>query len=190
MKNNKKILVVDLDETLIFSSLKHQRDDEIIVDVEGTPVYTLVRPGVKKFTEKITKLFTCYIWSTGQPQYVAAIADALELSEFTIWGRDKCKKIEDVELTETYEKPLTMITDNLNQIAIIDNFKPTFQKYPLNGIWIKTWRGDLEDNELETIIPYLEWLETLQSMQRDHSRWNTEALLFKTAKMTRRIETT
>lgn len=174
-----KTLVLDLDETLIFSSMEPFNQNELVLRIAGQTVYTLVRPGTKSFLDAVREKYHCYIWSTGVLPYIEAIMKALDASEgFTLWGRDKCRKAEDAppDATECYEKQLTNITEDLTQIAIVDNTPFCFRKYPMNGILSKTWRGDENDTELEHLGYYLDWLSKQKSLQRDHRDWRIETL--------------
>jgi len=171
-----KKLVLDLDETLLFSSSERLHESAVELHAGKTAFYTQFRPGLRPFLEFAKKTFECYVWTTGQQAYLDAVWEYLDMPGFTLWGRQHCKKIENSDAVEPYEKPLRQITEDLTQIAILDNTPSMFSKCPLNGILMRTWRGDPDDTELTHLQAYLGWLATQGSMQRDHSMWRIETL--------------
>ncbi|MBQ9394017.1 MAG: HAD family hydrolase [Proteobacteria bacterium] len=171
-----KKLVLDLDETLVFSTMEPAGSDSLEFTIEDSKFYSMIRPGVQPFLEFVRKHFECTLWSTGVQPYVECMAKHLGISDFTIWGRDYCKRIEGSDAVDPYEKPLRKITENLTEIVIVDNSPTVFNKWPQNGILVRTWRGEPNDTELEHLMYYLAWLEKQRSMQRDHQSWRIETL--------------
>lgn len=171
-----KKLVLDLDETLVYSTMEPAGADSKEFLVEGTAIYSMIRPGVQSFLDFARKKFECTIWSTGVQPYVDCMAEYLGITDFTIWGRDYCRRIEGTDAIDPYEKPLRQITENLTEIVLVDNSPSVFAKCPQNGILVRTWRGEPNDTELEHLKYYLDWLEKQPSMQRDHQSWRIETL--------------
>lgn len=171
-----KKLVLDLDESLVFSTMESIGSNCVELSADGTRFFTMLRPGTKEFLRYVQQKFDVYVWSTGIQSYVESVWNYIGIDGFTLWGRDYCKKIDDNGSGEPYEKPLRKITDDLTQIVLVDNTPSMFAKCPLNGILMRTWRGDPDDSELEHLSHYLEWLSTQKSMQRDHSAWRAETL--------------
>ena len=171
-----KKLVLDLDETLVFSTLESTGPDSVPLTADGTSFYTTLRPGVRPFLEYVRSRFECYIWSTGIQAYLESVWDYIGVDGFTLWGREYCRRIDAPHGVEPYEKPLRQITEDLSEIVIADNSPNMFSKCPLNGIHIRTWRGDMNDTELVHLQVYLDWLRKQPSMQRDHASWRIETL--------------
>lgn len=171
-----KKLVLDLDETLLYSTLEAFGENSVQLSAAGTTYFTTLRPGVRDFLTWCQKKFECYVWSTGQQPYLESVWEYIGVPGFTLWGREYCRQIEAPEGGEPYEKPLRQITEDLTEIVIVDNMPAMFVKCPLNGIAIRTWRGDMNDTELEHLQVYLDWLEKQPSMQRDHQSWRLETL--------------
>lgn len=172
----KKKLVLDLDETLVYSTMEPFGEHSVKLSAGGSFYYTTLRPGVRSFLERMNQLFDCTIWSTGQQAYLESLWDYIAIPGYTLWGRDHCRRIAAPEGAEPYEKPLRQITEDLTSIVIVDNTPSMFAKCPLNGIPVRTWRGDMNDTELDHLRHYLEWLEKQPSMQRDHQSWRIETL--------------
>ena len=175
-----KKLVLDLDETLVHSSMESIGQESIELSAAGSTFYTLLRPGVREFLEHVSKKFDCTIWSTGMQAYLESVWDYINVDGFKLWGRDYCKPIEVHDGREPFEKPLRQITEDLTEIILVDNTSTMFAKCPLNGILVRTWRGDMNDTELSHLRYYLDWLQTQDSMQRDHQSWRLETLCLRT----------
>ncbi|MGN1072290.1 MAG: HAD family hydrolase [Bradymonadia bacterium] len=175
-----KKLVLDLDESLVYSSMEAISPSCIELHASGSTFYTMLRPGAKTFVEYVSKRFEVTVWSTGLQSYLESVWSCFDVPGVTLWGRSFCKKIEGETSGEPYEKPLRQITEDLTQIVILDNTPAMFTKCPLNGILVRTWRGDPNDTELWHLSHYLKWLSTQPSMQRDHRAWRLEALCLRT----------
>ncbi len=171
-----KKLVLDLDETLLFSSMEPISQDSVQLSADGAAFFSTFRPGLLPFLEHVRNKFECYIWTTGMQAYVESVWAHLGIDGFKLWGREYCRRIDAPASTEPYEKPLRQITEDLSEIVIADNTSSVFAKYPLNGILIRTWRGDTNDTELTHLTHYLDWLSKQPSMQRDHQSWRVETL--------------
>ncbi len=48
-------------------------------------------------------------------------------------------------------KDLSRLGRNLNSVIILDDMSSNFKWQKENGIKIKSWQGDIKDNELESI---------------------------------------
>lgn len=173
-----KKLVLDLDETLVFSTLESVGPDCVLLKAGGSPFYTMLRPGTKDFLERMHQKFEITIWTTGQQAYLESVWDYIGIEGCTLWGRDFCKRIDNPSPStpEPYEKPLRKVCEDLSQVVLVDNTPSMFAKYPVNGILTRTWRGDPNDTELTHLGYYLEWLEKQPSLQRDHHAWRIETL--------------
>jgi TFIIF-interacting CTD phosphatase-like protein len=53
-------------------------------------------------------------------------------------------------------KDLSMLGRNLKKTIIVDNIEENYRYLqPDNGIMIKSWYDDLEDRELDKLLPFL-----------------------------------
>ena len=175
-----KKLVLDLDETLVYSTMEPAGPESVKLSAADTVYYTMLRPGAREFLAHVSKKFECTIWSTGMQAYLESLWEYIHIDGFKLWGRDYCKPIDTSEGNEPYEKPLRQITEDLSEIVIVDNTPSMFAKCPLNGILCRTWRGDMNDTELSHLQYYLDWLHMQDSMQRDHQSWRLETLCLRT----------
>jgi TFIIF-interacting CTD phosphatase-like protein len=177
------ILVFDLDETLVFATLDPPDDPDFVLELLGQQVYVRVRAGVPELLALAREISDVRVWSTGQPIYVDAICEKLGISDVPKWGRDRCRRLDQMIVGhhEPYDKPLDWIHPDLSRIAIIDNSPGVFACNAQNGIPIDSWRGDRAERQLDLLGRYLRWLVAQPDLRRDHREWSREALLLRNA---------
>ena len=59
-------------------------------------------------------------------------------------------------------KDLEKLGRDLSRLIIVDNLEDNFRLQPDNGIPIKTWNDDMNDNELYYLYKFLKQLHTFQ----------------------------
>ena len=59
---------------------------------------------------------------------------------------------------EFHIKNIEKIGRGLQKILLIDNLAESFSKQPENGILVKDWFDDMEDQELSMLVPFLKLL--------------------------------
>ncbi len=78
----RKLLVLDLDETLVHSSFKPvpNSDYTLEIGVDGTlyNVYVLKRPGVDEFLERVSQCYEVVVFTASLPQYANPLLDLLD----------------------------------------------------------------------------------------------------------------
>lgn len=166
-RHNRKIIVFDLDETLIHAT-KNKLD--IQEDFRYEDYYIYKRPFVHEFLSACAKLCPIAIWSSADDDYVNSIVkqlleDSIELD--FIWGRSECwMKIIKVEDNETglkrkeYQniKPLEKIRRKgyeMNNLLIIDDSLYKVKDNPDNYFIIEAFEGNQQDQELKYLLSYL-----------------------------------
>ncbi|CAI2387443.1 unnamed protein product [Moneuplotes crassus] len=137
-------LVIDLDETLI-----HYND-------EG---FYLVRPGVQEFLSELSKYYELMIFTAALKDYADMIIDQIDPEKYITHRlyRQHCTPI-----GEFHVKDIEKIGRGLDKILIIDNLAESFSKQPQNGILVKDWFDDMEDQELRMLVPFLKSLVETQ----------------------------
>lgn len=184
LRHDRKIIVFDLDETLIHAT-KNRLD--IPEDFQYEDYYIYKRPFVHEFLSACARLCPIAIWSSADDDYVSSIAkqlvnDSIELD--FIWGRSECwMKIVNVEDNETglkrkeYQniKPLEKIKRKgyqMNNLLIIDDSLYKVKDNPNNYFIIEAFVGNQQDQELKYLLSYLEVIihETNFSTI-DHTHW-------------------
>ncbi|KAL9263728.1 CTD small phosphatase-like protein [Drosera capensis] len=153
-------LVLDLDETLVHSTLEHCEDADftftVFYNMKEQIVYVKKRPHLQTFLERIAEMFEIIIFTASQSIYAAQLLDILDPDGKLISGRvyrESC-----IFSDGTYTKDLTVLGVDLAKVVIVDNSPQVFRLQVNNGIPIKSWFHDPSDSELISLIPFLETL--------------------------------
>ncbi|GFE53036.1 Dullard-like phosphatase domain containing protein [Babesia ovis] len=152
----KKTLVVDLDETLVHSSLDKIEGHNITLTLESEPrkkqIHVNLRPFSREFIAAATRMFEVVIFTAATSDYANPVIDLLDCERriharlfrehCTIWNG--CF-IKDLELFDRDSK----------DIVIIDNTPSSYFLQPHNAIPISSWYGSRSDRELVLLLPFL-----------------------------------
>ncbi|KAL6845332.1 hypothetical protein ACP4OV_024827 [Aristida adscensionis] len=156
----KVTLVLDLDETLVHSTMEQCDDADfsfpMVFDMKEHLVYVKKRPHVNKFLERMAGMFEVVIFTASQSVYAEQLLDMLDPEKKLFskrFFRESC-----VFTDSSYTKDLTVIGVDLAKVAIIDNTPQVFQLQVNNGIPIESWYDDPSDEALPQLIPFLETL--------------------------------
>ena len=154
-----KLLVLDLDETLIHSSLSKLSYEE---DFSFDDYFVYKRPLVERFLVTIASHYKLAIWSSAGDIYVQTIAERIKPKEIDfefVWGRSRCTLKRDMETdTYEYEKKLSKLKKKgfaLETTLIVDDTHQKARSNYGNAIYIKEFTGDPNDMELEDLLDYL-----------------------------------
>ena len=160
--SNKKTLILDLDETLVHSSFIPFKKNDIILNIESEGViyniYVLIRPYAEKFIKNIAKFFEIIVFTASISKYASPLLDIFDKEKSIKYRlyRDHCTFINGV-----FVKDLKKLNRNLKDIVIVDNSPIAYAFHTKNGLPIKTWIEDPNDNELLKITPILEFLSKI-----------------------------
>ena len=169
-QRNKKLLILDIDETLVHSDLdfslkdKIQKYDTILhfdsEEEKNIPLPLLIRPGTKNFLDYAVEEFNLIVFTASDKQYADAIIDYLEKDKkyFKMrLYRDHCLFIE----PGLYIKDLRIFSDfqKMEDIIILDNSLFSFANQLNNGILITSFFSDMSDSFLENVKCYLEYIK-------------------------------
>ena len=168
INNNKKTLVLDLDETLIHSAFEpfKPKDDIIlkmrIKNIEYT-IHVLKRPFVDKFLDAVSKLFEVVIFTASIPEYANPLLNKLDPFNKIFYRlyREHCTKTAE----GLFIKDLNKLGRNLKDVIIIDNNPISYKLNKTNGLPILTWHSIQNDNELMKLLPLLEYLANVDDVR-------------------------
>ena len=144
--NYKYSLVLDLDETLI--CIKRDNNNNKIKHNKFNNLMTLIlRPGLLDFLHKMKQLYELILFSLGTSEYVSPIIKNIEKKE---------KFFEHILYREhvTYDdngnffKNLNLLNRDVKNILIVDDNSKNFKYHKSNGICIKPFYGDLNNDKI------------------------------------------
>ncbi|KAM0438543.1 hypothetical protein ACHAPT_001293 [Fusarium lateritium] len=117
------------------------------------------RPGMDYFIRYLSQyyelvLFTTVPFATGEP-----LLRKLDPFRFILWPLYReATKFEDGEVV----KDLSYLNRDLSKVIIIDTNAKHVRNQPENAIVLKPWKGEPGDKELVGLIPFLEYIHTMQ----------------------------
>ena len=170
--NSRKLLLLDLDETLVHSSLKpfYPSSDiqcRVSVNHKIHTVYVLVRPGVDDFLRRMSRIYDLGIFTAGTQIYATAVIDKIDKFGLikTKYYRHHC-----CESPAGFVKNLTMLGKDLKDVILLDNNPVSYTKQKENGIHIKSWYGNKADKELINYCDLLEKVSTFEDCREGISK--------------------
>ncbi|KAJ6838613.1 CTD small phosphatase-like protein 2 isoform X1 [Iris pallida] len=150
-------LVLDLDETLVHSTVEHCEDADftfpVFFNMKEHTVYVRRRPHLQTFLQKVADMFEVVIFTASQSIYAEQLLDILDPEKKLIshrMYRESC-----IFSNGNCTKDLTVLGIDLAKVAIIDNTPQVFQLQVNNGIPIKSWFDDPSDQALLSLLPFL-----------------------------------
>ncbi|XP_039033920.1 CTD small phosphatase-like protein 2 isoform X2 [Hibiscus syriacus] len=160
-------LVLDLDETLVHSTLEPCDDADftftVFFNMKEHTVYVKQRPDLHAFLEKVAEMFEVIIFTASQSIYAEQLLNILDPDQKLISRRvyrESC-----IFSDGSYTKDLTVLGVDLAKVAIIDNSPQVFRLQVNNGIPIKSWFDDPSDCALISLLPFLESLADVDDVR-------------------------
>ena len=147
-KNKKKYsLILDLDETLIHFKVNHSENEEGVLKL---------RPGVFTFLEKVGEFYEIILFSEASEEYTLLMMEAFKNKNNKKFFDYKLYRKHCIIIGQDFIKDLSRIGRPLDKTIIIDNLAQNFKMQKSNGIIIKPFLGeDQNDQALIDLIPIL-----------------------------------
>jgi len=176
----RKILVLDLDETLIHSyhdGMVRQMVQpgtppnfvlKVVIDRHPVRFFVHKRPHVDYFLEVISKWYDLVVFTASMEIYGTAVADKLDNGRGILkWRfyRQHC-----TQEYGSYTKNLSAVSQDLSSIFILDNSPSAYKLFPDNAIPIKSWFHDPKDTALLNLLPVLDALRFTSDVRTILSR--------------------
>jgi TFIIF-interacting CTD phosphatase-like protein len=164
-----KLLILDLDETLVFASEARWPHTENF-RVGNYFVYT--RPDLDKFIGFALEHFKVAVWTSAGSEYanevLGRIFPAHVHLEF-VWASERCTWRYDHELQKRYSvkdlKNVHRLGYALESVLIVDDTPRKVERSYGNHIYVTPFEGDPADTELRKLESYLLWLKDLPNMR-------------------------
>lgn len=188
MKGNnqeKILLILDLDETLIYATEK-QLERKSDFNIFNYFVYQ--RPYLQEFLNEVKDNFMLAIWSSASDDYVEEIVKRIipdEIDLEFVWGRSRCTYKRNMQIDEYgyygndysnhyhYIKPLKKLKKKgyiLEKILIVDDTPHKSKDNYGNAIYPEEFKGEINDEELDKLSKYLDTLKDVLNVRHIEKR--------------------
>ena len=163
------LVILDLDETLIHSTVE---EPETGYDFKSSGFFVKTRPFAMKFCEKVSNHYPTAVWTSSTEDYAIPIVEHLGLASGIkfLWTRNRCTLTKDMETgKEFWLKNLKKVKKSgysLERTIMIDDSPIALKKNYGNLLQVLPYMGINEDDELERLLPYLNWLSTQSNIRR------------------------
>jgi len=142
-KYHKYTLVMDLDETLVH-----------YIEIPGHYNELRVRPYVDYFLQEVSQYYEVIVFTTGTQEYADWVLDNIDRYDSVSHRLYRQHASLDTD-SLSFMKDLARLGRDLSKVIIVDNLPENFRLQPDNGIAIKPWYDDHEDNALLELAPLL-----------------------------------
>jgi carboxy-terminal domain RNA polymerase II polypeptide A small phosphatase len=168
------LLVLDLDETLVYAT---EQPLARPADFGAGPYHVYRRPHLERFIRSCAVLFDVGFWSSGSAAYVARVVPAIlpaGVSPVLAWSGERCVRRFDPDTREDYHvKDLRKVARagyDLARVLAVDDTPRKLERNFGNAVYVRSWYGDSDDNELELLARYLPTLSGLEDVRRVEKR--------------------
>jgi len=163
-----KTLVLDLDETLVHSSLQQTLDSDFqfsvnIPDAGPRTVYVKTRPFLSQFLEYASSLFEIVVFTASPTMYANKVFDLIDPERRMIdhrMFRHHCHLHKG-----NYVKDLSALGRDLSKVVIIDNAVEAMGFQLHNGIFIESFLGSPADTSLLQMNTFLDMMDEARDVR-------------------------
>mmetsp|Transcript_19397 Transcript_19397/g.33338 ORF Transcript_19397/g.33338 Transcript_19397/m.33338 type:complete len:281 (+) Transcript_19397:46-888(+) len=164
-----KTLVLDLDDTLVYSTAKTRFNCDAIVEVyqdsNSCVFHVSKRPHLDTFLRTVSSWYKIVIFTASLPRYAEAVINYLDSGSIVSarYFRDSC-----VVVNGEFVKDLRSIGQDLSKTILIDNSPAAYSLNPENAIPIAGWSNRSlrrDDDALLLLLPFLEALRFVQDVR-------------------------
>lgn len=160
-------VVLDMDETLVFSRLSECASDlSLRFEAEGhsCSVAVFFRPFLEPFLRLLSRHFEVVLFTAADKTYAERVLDAIDVTG-TIFSRrlyrDSC-----VSVDGKFVKDLRVLGRDLARTVILDDSPISYAFQVDNAVPIAPWRGDRTDVTLPKVAAYLLTLSLESDVRR------------------------
>jgi len=153
----RKTLILDLDETLVHSTIKpvtkHDMTVDVLIDGVNCTFYVIKRPHVDHFLKKVAEWFDVIIFTASMQQYADPLINQLDTKRVvkSRLFRESC-----LQKDGNFVKDLSLIGQDLASTVIVDNSPVAYSNNKDSALPIDNWMGDNpSDESLLNLLPFL-----------------------------------
>jgi Dullard-like phosphatase family protein len=165
----KKLLVLDMDETLLHSVFDEEEvlpsapDANVFLPEDEISIPVFWRPGVQDFLKKVSSEYEVLVWTAGTRGYAEPVLNRLDPNGYitTRLYRDSCTEQDD----GSFLKDLSTLNRPLSEVIIVDNNPDSFALHPDNGIQCVDFYFDACDTELKKIVHFLDLIKDAKDVR-------------------------
>jgi import inner membrane translocase subunit TIM50 len=118
------------------------------------------RPGMDYFIRYLSQYYEIVLFSSTPMAIAEPIVRKLDPYRFIMWPLFReGTKWKDGEMV----KDLSYLNRNLSKVIMVECDEKFVRNQPENAIVLPKWKGDPKDQELVALIPFLEYIHTVQS---------------------------
>lgn len=151
--DDRPVLVLDLDNTLVFSTPLRTVSTEFSICLGRRRFHVQVRPGAKAFLKEASKIFQIVIFTASKKEYADAIL--AEMAPYLI--PIKCFYMDSCVYKYGYAiKDLRKLKIPLHRVLLVDDIMGSALFQPYNCLGISPWEGEPTDDVLNSeLLPFL-----------------------------------
>lgn len=159
---NDKLIILDLDETLVYAT---ENEQSYTCDFMAGPYFVYSRPYLNEFIKFCFENFSVAVWTSSGSDYAEAVTKAIfpnrESLKF-VWSRNRCVRRFDHHIYDYFFiKDLKKVKKNaaigfpLERIIMVDNTPRKLMRNYGNLVKVSSFEGDRRDDELLYLMAYL-----------------------------------
>lgn len=157
------LLILDLDETLIWASAEPEARP---FDFRVAEYSVVKRPFLSGFLDGAFEWFDVAVWTSSSAGYaesvVAEVFQGRPALKF-VWTRTRCTQQFDPETrAHHFLKDLKKVKRrgfDLDRILMVDDSPEKLARNYGNHLWLAPFEGQADDRELADVVPFLGWIK-------------------------------
>ena len=145
----------------LLPKIKNGYQYSLVLDLDGTLVSfhknsstIILRPGLKDFLHRMKKLYELILFTSAIKDYVDPIVNFIENDE-KYFDYILYRKHLSYDEKGEFFKNLNLLNRNIQKIIIVDDNEKNFKLHKDNGICIKSFNGENDNNDLDLLAQIL-----------------------------------
>ncbi|KAI5152476.1 carboxy-terminal domain RNA polymerase II polypeptide A small phosphatase [Enteropsectra breve] len=158
----KPVLVLDLDNTLIYTSNKeigkYDHHITLYINQKNRELWVKERPFLAEFLHEMSKHFVLVVFTAGVRDYGIQVLKNIDRNRTVsiLFDRNLCTQLgTNSKNYPIYTKDLRTLGFNMAKTVIVDDSAVSFTQNPENAVGITQFYGQENDTALQKLIPLL-----------------------------------